>query len=141
MSLSKAAAHIPRLRRDVSDLRTANAWAEHTLAAVLEYMLSIDTPTTIEAMVDTCERMTISTCFSGTGGPEVCAHGGARCMRSFLGRNLDVHLRCLWACDANADCRQELQLLPFGTPGCIFTDVTHALRPEVYTIWHLLLLP
>ncbi len=107
------------------DLRAANAWAEHNLAIALRYVRSIDHESSVDNVLATCAGLTLSTCFSGTGGGELAAHGGLLCVKRFA----CISDRTLWACDYNECCRRELQLLPHP-PECIFRDVNEVIVPS-----------
>ena len=115
------AERFPSAHLDVTDLKTANLWAEHNLAKALEYVATLGHDVDLRDISKACAGMTLSTCMSGTGGAEISAAAGANVLSHF--RRTEVRTPVtLWACDVNAECRYELQLLPHR-PKCIFTDV------------------
>ena len=121
---------LPRHLPFSNSLEEANEWAEHTLERAVTYLRSLDRDIALESLGETCKRLTMSSCFSGTGGSELSAMGFARCLE-YLTCKTDIQPECLWACDVDAECRFELMLLPHQ-PKCIFNDVNACLRKDVY---------
>eukprot|EP00959_Pyramimonas_sp_CCMP1952_P469892 9495740-Pyramimonas_sp.AAC.1 len=134
----------PERQLIVRDLVQANRWAEHNLERALAYVKAQGRELSLEVIANTAASTTLSTCFSGTGGGELVAHGGALCIQHFLraqqgerGDDLaDLSCKTLWACDVDTECQRELQLLPHP-PTCIFRDVTLCMNRAASAQLHL----
>ena len=60
-----------------TDLKSAGMWAEHSIERALSFARKQGHDVTLERLASTCNRTTLSTCFSGTGGAEVAAQAWA----------------------------------------------------------------
>ena len=108
--------------KSVDDLRR---WMEHNVATALDY-LGMGTHGGLQELKSVINGTTLSTAFSGTGGPEVAMDGIACCVKFCL-RDVDApRMQSLFAIENLVQSQCELRMLP-TRPLCIFHDMTDCL--------------
>ena len=101
---------------------------EHQLAVALEH-LRVDADDGMDAMTAVINELSMSTAFSGTGGPEVSLHSMCCCLRHFSGTASALEPKHLFGIEVLQESQYELLMLPEKLE-CLFCDMTDCTKQD-----------
>ena len=119
----------------VASLADAGRWVEHNLAVMLDQCVDRDSgedagQSVLQRLAACLGHVTISTAFSGTGGPENALHALECGLQHFSGVDLRRAGRSCFVVEWAPESAMELQMLAHP-PQHLHTDMTHCLKANI----------